>query len=172
VVRKRAGVDYEGDLAAVRAGYITLSPAQRMKIIGDRIADDRYNGPNKLVTMVSAVEGFSRGLVVQHSVSTRERMHRRYGKFRFCGPDFLVEKSLKLYGQSAASGYFGQDTWTLFLLAVEFRNLVVHDATYLGGDKFPELIPACTEVLFALATLSGVSGKTITDALDATFAEG
>lgn len=58
-----------------------------------------------------------------------------------------------------------------FLLAVEFRNLVVHDATYLGGDKFPELIRACAEVLFALATLSGLPGKTITDTLNATFAK-
>jgi hypothetical protein len=71
VVKKLAGVDYDGDLVAVRAGYITLSPAQRMKIIGDRIADDPYNVPNKLVTMVSAVEGFSRRLVVQHNVSTQ-----------------------------------------------------------------------------------------------------
>jgi hypothetical protein len=169
VVRKIPGVDYEADLANVRAGYVTLSPAQRLKIIGDRIADDPYSGPNKLVTMVSAVEGFARGLVVQHNVSTPDRMHKRYGKFRFSGPDFLVEKSLRLHRQPVASIYFEEDTWALFLLAVEFRNLIVHDATYLGGDKFPELIRACAEVFSALATLAGVPEKKIVATLAATL---
>jgi hypothetical protein len=170
MVRKIPGVDYEADLANVRAGYVTLTPAQRMKIIGDRIADDPYNGPNKLVTMVSAVEGFARALVVQNNTVASDRMHKRYGKFRFCGPDFLVEKSLRLHRKSGASAYFEEDTWALFLLAVEFRNLVVHDATYLGGDKFPELIRACVEVLSALATLAGVPEKKIAETLAATLA--
>jgi hypothetical protein len=156
MVRKLPGIDYDGDLNSVRAGYVTLTPAQRMKIIGDRIADDPYNGPNKLVTMVSAVEGFARSLVVQHNVETADRMHKRYARFRYCTPDFLIEKSLRLHGKVVASAFFSEDTWPLFLLAVEFRNLVAHDATYLSGDKFPELIAASAEVLMALATLAGM----------------
>lgn len=170
MVSKIPGVDYDGDLISVRARYVTSTPMQRMTVIGDRLADDPYNGPNKLVTMVSAVEGFARGLVVQHDVTTADRMHKRYAKFRLCTPEYLVEKSLRLHGKGRASDFFREDTWSLFLLAVEFRNLVIHDATYLGGDKFPELISAGAEVLSALATLAGVPDKKIAETLTATLA--
>jgi len=52
--------------------------------------------------------------------------------------------------------HLGEDTWRLFGYAVDYRNMLAHECTYLGQDKFPSLIKACEEVLSALVKLGRV----------------
>jgi hypothetical protein len=47
----------------------------------------------------------------------------------------------------------------LFGYAVDYRNLLAHECTYLGLDKFPSLIEACEAVLEKLARLGGLNAK-------------
>jgi hypothetical protein len=76
-----------------------------------------------------------------------------YRKYKHRDPVPLVEEVLRVHQHSDPSAYFAGDTWTLFKHAVEFRNLVVHECTYLGQDKYPSLIEAAEEVLAALVKL-------------------
>lgn len=64
---------------------------------------------------------------------------------------------LKLHKFDDPAVYFIGDTWQLFGHAVEFRNLVVHESTYLGQDKYPSLVEASEKVLSALIKLGGLN---------------
>jgi hypothetical protein len=55
--------------------------------------------------------------------------------------------------------FFGEDTWKCFVYAVDYRNLLVHECTYLGLDVFPSLIEACEAVLNKLEKLAGSYAK-------------
>lgn len=43
--------------------------------------------------------------------------------------------------------------------AVDYRNLLAHECTYLGLDKFPSLIDGCEEILEKLVELAGLVAK-------------
>ena len=60
------------------------------------------------------------------------------------------------YGKHPAAEYFPEDTWALYGYAVKFRNLVMHECTYLGDDKTKSLIQAAREVLEALREIAGL----------------
>lgn len=68
----------------------------------------------------------------------------------------LVEDALRLYGASPAVELYGDETWQLFELAHRYRNLVVHECTYLGQDKYPALIAASERVLQGLVIAGGL----------------
>jgi uncharacterized protein YutE (UPF0331/DUF86 family) len=51
---------------------------------------------------------------------------------------------------------FGTEDWELFNNAVQFRNLLVHEATFLRAEYTNQLIPACKSVLNKLAKIAGV----------------
>lgn len=68
----------------------------------------------------------------------------------------LVEDALRLYGSDSAIDLYGEETWQLFELAHRYRNLVVHECTYLGQDKYPVLIAASEQVLQGLVIAGGL----------------
>src|SRR5690348_12822730 len=63
----------------------------------------------------------------------------------------LIIEYLASRGHSSPSDFFGEDTWRKFGYAVSFRNMLVHECTYLGQDKFPHLSQACQCVLQRLS---------------------
>jgi hypothetical protein len=71
---------------------------------------------------------------------------------------------LKVNGLSDPGSFFEDDNWKLFVYAVEYRNLLARDCTYLGQDKFPSLIAACEAVLEKLVQLGRVPEKRATSA--------
>lgn len=77
-------------------------------------------------------------------------------KYRDRSPKTLVYEYLKDRGISDADAFFEEDNWRLFSYAVEYRNLLTHECTYLGLDKFPSLIEACEAVVDKLARLGGL----------------
>jgi len=76
MAKKNPQVDYVSELDRIRSIYLHSTPKQRYQIIEDRIEDDQFNGPNKLVTMVSAVEAFLRCLLIH--ASTHNDADRSY----------------------------------------------------------------------------------------------
>jgi hypothetical protein len=95
-----------------------------------------------LITVVSAVEALARSLVVHAPGRPASSSHFRYQQVRLKAPLELVEEALRLYGAVPAVEQYGDHTWQLFELAHKYRNLVVHECTYLGQDKYPALIGA------------------------------
>jgi hypothetical protein len=113
-------------------------------------------GSTRLVTVVSAVEALARSLVVHASgrpSSTAEMRHRQY---RSAGPLELVEEVLRLRGAPRGEQHFAGETWELFEVATRYRDLIVHECTYVGQDRHPHLIAATENVLRGLVELAGL----------------
>jgi hypothetical protein len=147
--------DYENRLASLRLDYVNSSPNSRYKIIMKRV-DGNEHAVSNLVTVVSGVEAIARSIVVHHT-QDNETIESRYEKYKHKNPDELVEAVFMIYRRTNPSSYFAEDTWSLFVLAIKFRNLVVHECTFLGQDKLESLIAATKEVLQEIATISNLN---------------
>jgi hypothetical protein len=137
--------------------YAVATPAARLRVIKQRLASAHQEmGSTRLVTMVSAVEALARSLVVHAAgrpPSTAEMRHRQY---RDIGPVELVEEVLRLRGAGRATAYFEPDDWELFEVATRYRDLIVHECTFIGQDRHPHLIAATEAVLCGLIELAGL----------------
>lgn len=149
------GIDYKSELAAIRDAYICASPRQRLQIIRQRLSDTHF-GPNHLVTAVSAVEALARTLAMHASCTTKIEISEHYPKYRNRKPECLIREYLKSKGVATPEVFFAEDTWQLFGYAVQYRNLLAHECTYVGKDKFSSLIEACEEIVSALARLGHI----------------
>jgi hypothetical protein len=155
MARLAFGVDYAADLQTIRDNYIAATPRQRLSIIRQRLADHHF-GPNRLVTAVSAVEALARCLLQHVGARSKADLTSAYPKYKRWVATSLVREYLARRGISDPVAYLEEDNWKLLGYAVEFRNLLVHECTYLGLDKFPSLIEACEAVLNKLAKLGRV----------------
>lgn len=137
--------------------YAVATPAARLRVIKQRLASAHGElGSTRLVTIVSAVEALARSLVVHASgrpASTAEMRHRQY---RNIGPVELVEEVLRLRGAAKGLQHFDRDAWELFEVATLYRDLIVHECTYVGQDRHPHLIAATETVLRGLIELAGL----------------
>ncbi len=149
------GIDYDADLATMRARYISATPRQRLSIIRQRL-DDHHFGPNRLVTAVSAVEALARSLAMHAIASSKNELAELNPRYSHRKPEGLIREYLESKGISDPSAFFAEDTWQLFGYAVKYRNLLAHECTYLGLEKFPSLIEACEDVVSALAKLGRI----------------
>ena len=77
-------------------------------------------------------------------------------KFGDAGKQVLIEEFLGSAKLPAPPTYFGIGTWETFLYAIEYRNVLTHECTYLGQDRSPALIEACQVVLHKLAAAAGL----------------
>jgi len=92
-----------------------------------------------------------------HQVAaTKEELSSVYGNFRKKNAEELVMRYLQRKLQCDPELFFGKETWAKLGFAVEYRNLLAHECTALGQDKFPGLIAACHEVLAKLAHIEGL----------------
>ena len=141
-------------------GYAMATPAARLRAIKQRLASAAAEmGPTRLVTLVGAVEALARSLVVHAPGRPTGTAHIRFQQFRGVGPVPLVEEVLRLRGAPRASLHFGRDDWELFEVATHYRDLVVHECTYLGDDRVPFLIEASEAVLRGLVALTGLEAR-------------
>lgn len=151
-------LDYAAELQRLRHTYATAPPQARLNTIVQRLRRPDA-GAAQLVTAVSAVEGLARSLAVHAGAKTDTAS--RYAVYKKREAHSLIEEVLRLYRQPPPSAFFRQDTWPLFKSAVNFRNLIVHECTYLGQDKYPSLLQATDEVLTALVKLGRLrAGRT------------
>jgi len=151
------GIDYVADLVMLRERYVSATPGQRLSIIHQRLEDHHF-GANRLVTSVSAVEGLARTLAMHEHASSKAGLGLLYPKYRYRKPEGLVREYFVAKGISDPAAHLQEDTWRLFGYAVQYRNLLAHECTYLGLQKFPSLIEACEEVLAALVKLARIRG--------------
>lgn len=153
--RFNSEIDYAAELHTLRAAYVGSAPRSRYGIIKRRLEHDEI-GPVRMCTLVSAVEALARSIVLQHEVDQGADRDTAYKKIWRDGPQNLTERALALHGTTVESAGLAGDAWALFLLAVEFRNLVMHECTYVGQDKFTSLIAGAENVLSVLARTAGL----------------
>lgn len=143
---KNLAVSYDAEAASLRSVYVQSLPSARYGIIKKRLAYEEI-GPVRLVTMVSAVEALARSVLVHWSSPTCSGIDDGYESFKRMEPVKLIRALCSLKGLDQPESQFSEDTWELFSSAVVFRNLVVHECTFLGQDKYPSMIRAAEEVL-------------------------
>lgn len=151
-------VDYGAEVRGLREVYTNNTPQARLNVICQRLRDHE-SAPTRLVTLVSAVEALARSLVVAHRAKSKEDRQGQYRKVRDRDAHCLIEDLFKERGMPPAQQHFPPDTWMLFRYAENFRNLIVHECTYLGQDKSPSLIQASEEVLHELVKIGLLTMK-------------
>lgn len=138
--------------------YAVATPAARLRVIRQRLASAQAEmGTTRLVTMVAAVEALARSLVVHASGRPSSTAEMRHRQFRATAPVELVEEVLRLRGAARGAQHFTDD-WQLFEVATRYRDLIVHECTYVGQDRLPHLIAAADAVLRGLIELAGLDG--------------
>lgn len=149
-------MDYDAELKQLRKNYIEATPAQRLHIATQRIGNPGH-GPNLLVTYVSAIEGLARSLVMHQSGRSKPELSSVYPRYRNKSAEDLISEYLKRRIKSDPASFFGREKWEKMKFAVEYRNVLVHECTYLGQDTYPDLIASCSQVLQQLAELEGLA---------------
>jgi hypothetical protein len=158
MARAAKDVDYVADLLKIRELYVSATPRQRLSIVRQRLEDHHF-GPNRLVTAVSAVEALTRCLLQHISAKSKDDLRKAYPKFKDWTAKSLVREYLSRRGINDPATFLEEDNWKLFGYAVDFRNVLVHECTYLGLDKFPSLIGSCEAVLEKLVILGKVPDR-------------
>jgi len=146
-------MDLKSELEKLRESYITSSPDSRLKLIKDRL-DDPAALPNKMVTRIAAMEGFVRSLLMFSQASSKAELKKIYHKFRYRKVQTMIEDYFSLKGRKPPEEEFGQEVWNTFKVAVEYRNLLVHECTFLGKRKYIPLETACETVYEKLVHIS------------------
>lgn len=146
--------DLEGQLSpeSLRELYVNSTLNQRYRVALERRRNPDH-GPNVLVNAVAALEGFTRAAVIQDLIGAGKTTQEAYACTRWLNPsdllkDFLLP-SLDISGEEA----FGRESWERLALAMQFRNLLVHEATYLHGGTCRVLVDTVDEVFDAVAVL-------------------
>jgi hypothetical protein len=147
--------DFVDKLINLTRAYRTVSPQFRYNTIRKRLAQEEI-GATKLITVVSAVEGLARSIAVHNKAATEALVAALYLKYRYRSPVALVEEVFKFYCADPPPVYFQDDTWKHFRHAVDYRNLVVHECTYLGQDNYLPLIGAAFKILEVLVKLAAL----------------
>lgn len=157
MANKEPGFDYSSHLTNLRHSYVNANPHQRYKVIRDVLEDYPLDAPNKLIAYVSAVEAYSRTLLVCMDSQGARNRTEAYRKLRNAKPLPMLLSLLERLGVSEAS-FFEGDNRELFEYACEYRNLLVHEATYLAPDKYRPMSEACEQVLAGLELLARREG--------------
>lgn len=145
------------ELEQLRRTYAGAKPSARLAAIRQRLARaDEDGGPTRVVALVSAVEALARSLVVHAPGRPPATAHFRYQQVRSKQPTDLVEEALRLHGGRTPGDHLGAETWALFGLAVQVRNLLVHECTSVSHDKAPRLVDAAERVLESMVEAAGL----------------
>lgn len=152
--------EIEKHLAQLRRDYVEASPRQRLSVAKQRINNPDHD-PNRLIAYVSAAEGFARSLCMHQPRRTKQELSEIYAEYERHGPRALIGEYLAAKSLGAPCDHFGADTWELFGYAVDYRNLLAHECTYLGLDRSTRLIDACRKVLQTLAKDEGLNADDI-----------
>jgi hypothetical protein len=145
-------MDYSQHLKSLRESYFKALPQQRVGVAKKRIADQQ-SGPDFIVTYVSAIEGLLRSLVIWNNSYADKPSKSRYNKYKGSGVNALYCEYLKIQNIEAIVTH---DVYELVSYAVDYRNLLAHECTYLGQDTYSGLIEACDSFFKAICSTAGL----------------
>jgi len=145
------------ELEQLRSSYVVMKPSARLAALRQRLAKaEAEGGATRLVAVVAAVEALARSLVVHAPQRSPATAPLRYQQVRSTGALPLVDETLRIYGGPPAAEFFGAEAWDRFELAQLYRDVVVHECTVPGHDKYPLLIQATERVLEGLVEVGGL----------------
>lgn len=148
--------DYKQELEQLRQANVAASPVVRLRAVKQRLGRAEDMGAMRLVAAMCAVEALGRSLVVHAAGRPLSTADMRYRQVQGTGPVELAEEVLRRCGAADGAAHFGAETWLLFELAHQYRDLAVHECTYLSTDKYAALVQAAERVLDGLVEISGL----------------
>ena len=142
----------------LRAVYEGATLSQRYSVAKQRI-NDPGGEPNRVVTAVAALEGFARAVAVDYRTKVGELADAAYSELRHETLINLLWNHIvpQLDGGGARLG--DRKDWAMLGRAVRFRNLLVHEATFLHGGTARELRNCAEGFLNRLAEAVGVTTR-------------
>jgi hypothetical protein len=138
--------------------YVNATLRQRYSVAMQRI-DNPSLGPSLLVNVVSALEGFARAVAMRVLVGKGVSLEQAYRCLKHLGALELIADHVCPAYKITPEEAFGPHVWSQLPQAIKFRNLLIHEATYLNGNTCKRLIAASRHTLEELAELSGVAGR-------------
>jgi len=140
--------------STLRGLYVRATLRQRYSVAKARI-DNPDHGPNRVVAAIAALEGFTRAVAVKAELESGTPLELAYEKLRWTKPLELLESYVLPALHTTPAEVFDPAMWKLLPEAIEFRNLLVHEATYLHGGTCEQLVDAAVHVLERIAQLTG-----------------
>lgn len=148
-------IDYRRHIDSLRDAYVKATPNQRYRVALDRIEYPDC-GPNKLIQLVSAVEGLARTIAIYMAVSSGEIIENAYKRLRFEKPEVLISEFIAKPMGKKPEDLIGKNNWELFGFAVEYRNLLIHECAFLGQDKSNPMISSLLSIFETLKQIANV----------------
>jgi hypothetical protein len=145
--------DYGKHLKGLRAAYVQATPRQRAKVALDRMKHPDA-GPNLLIAIVSAVEALARALALDIEIAKGIGPRPAYGNLRNRGPIDLLSGVVAPARSTTMPGLVGAECWEEFKWAVQYRNLLIHEGTFLRAGYCNRLLDATRKVFGALEKMS------------------
>jgi hypothetical protein len=93
--------------------------------------------------------------VIWGETTTGKPSKKTYEEYEHCSINELFAKYLEQRG-AESKDMVADSTYTLVRYAVKYRNLLAHECTYLGQDRYPDLIDACETFLKCLANHASI----------------
>ena len=144
-------------LDKLRDQYVTATLRQRAGKAVERLRHPSAY-PNLLVSRIAGIEALARSLMMHTEATTKNDLRNIYKKYRYRKTHTLVADYCR-YRSKEPADYFGPREWRLFKLAVQYRNLLIHECTFLGHQKFTPLEDACATVFQKLVSLARIKLK-------------
>jgi len=145
-------------LEQLRKSYVNATPEQRYRVALDRL---RYPncGPNVLIHAISTVEGLARALALDLAQKNGENVEEAYEKLRYPNAKKLIEEHILPNLKETAETFVDKEIWKNFCLAIEYRNLLVHECAFLRKGISNKLIKSACIVLQKLCEIAGLPEK-------------
>ena len=140
----------------LRELYVKATLRQRYRVALDRI-EYAHLGPSLFVNVMAALEGFARAVALKKALERGDAVGTAYNRIRNLGPVELLTLHVCPAYDTTPAAAFGDDAWEKLPDAVRFRNLLVHEATFLHGGTCDTLIGASQHILTRLAEMSGAA---------------
>jgi hypothetical protein len=142
-------LDYGKQLKWLRTVYEQSTPGERAKVALNRMKKPDA-GPNLLITAVSAVEGLARALAVNIQIGAGTAPVLAYRKLRNEKVEELLVRVVAPASGTTMPTLVGSETWEEFKWAVQYRNLLIHEAAFLDEGYCTRLLKATRTVFGAL----------------------
>jgi len=139
---------FDDHISELRAAYMEAPPRLRLRVALDRVRNPSC-GPNRLIQTVSAVEGLARALVIDELVAQGTTVQRAYDDVQFTNASELVEKCL-----GDPKHHLAAEQWDDFRTAIKYRNILVHECTFLRQGYSERFIAAASDVFDVLAAMA------------------
>lgn len=145
-------INYSDYLRKLREIYVNATPRQRISVAQDRIKYPACS-PNQLVQIVAAAESLARTITIYQRAKTKKDLKKEYTKVKLIGPAKLIKDYICPKIGKTPTKLLGRSTWQKFKFAVKYRNLLIHECTFLDRRISTEMIKAAENTFEKLKTL-------------------